>query len=276
MVRLYMERKKYMQGLREILIQEQKRLEKIRRETEERLKNVPEGTLRISKSNNHIQYYHCKEGCTQKNGTYLHKSQEKLVRSLAQKNYDEKVLRLVEKRLRQIKNLTKEYQDDEIEMIYQKEHIVRQSLIVPVELNWEKMLEQWIAEEYEGKDFKEGDTVIYSEKGERVRSKSEKILADYFYRKDIPYKYEKPLYLKGYGIVYPDFTFLSKKTGKEIYWEHEGRMDDPVYAKSAVKKIQTYENNGIYVGDRLILTFETETTILNTANIEKNVKRYLI
>lgn len=54
MLRLYMERKKHMQGLREILINEQKRLEKIRRETEERLKNVPEGTLRISKSNNHI------------------------------------------------------------------------------------------------------------------------------------------------------------------------------------------------------------------------------
>ena len=109
-----------------------------------------------------------------------------------------------------------------------------------------------------------------------MRSKSEKILSDYFYRKNIPYKYEKPLLLKGYGIVYPDFTFLSKRTRKEIYWEHEGRMDDPEYARTAIKKIQTYEDNGIYVGDRLILTFETETTILNTKDIERNVRRYLI
>ena len=64
--------------------------------------------------------------------------------------------------------------------------------------------------------------MILTENGERVRSKSEKILADYFYRQNILYKYEKPLYLKGYGTVYPDFTFLSSKTGKEIYWNMRG------------------------------------------------------
>lgn len=55
--------------------------------------------------------------------------------------------------------------------------------------------------------------------------------------------------------MYPDFTFLSKRTRKEIYWEHEGRMDDSEYAKTAIKKIKTYEDNGIYLGENLILTF---------------------
>lgn len=76
--------------------------------------------------------------------------------------------------------------------------------------------------------------------------------------------------------MYPDFTFLSKRTGKELYWEHEGRMDDPGYARKAIKKIESYESNGIYVGDRLILTFETETTVLSRKSIERNVKRYLM
>lgn len=265
-----------MYGLKEKLIEEQIRLEKIEKKVKQQLKNVPEGTLRISKSNNHIQYYHCKEGYVQKSGKYLHRSEVELARKLAQKAYHEKVLRLVKRRLHQIKQLTEEYQDNEIEMLYEKEHIARQKLILPVELTWEQQLKQWISEEYEGKGFIEGDSIIYSEKGERVRSKSEKILADYFYRKNIPYKYEKPLGLKGYGIVYPDFTFLSKKTGREIFWEHEGCMDNPGYAETAIKKLQTYENNGIYVGDRLILTFETKTTVLNTKDIERNVKRYLI
>ena len=53
-------------------------------------------------------------------------------------------------------------------------------------------------------------------------------------------------------------------------------MDDPVYAKNAVKKIEAYENNGIYPGERLILTFETECTILNTQTIEKLVHKYLL
>ena len=264
-----------MQGLREKLMEEQARLELIKQRTAVQLVNAPEGTLRISKSNNCIQYYHCKKDDIYENGKYLHSSENKLIRELAQKAYNEKVLRLAERRLHQMEKLLDEYQDDEIEMIYQKENIVRQGLITPVEMTWEQCIEQWISEDYVGKQFKEMDPSIYSEKGERVRSKSEKILADYFFHKNIPYKYEKELYLKGYGVVYPDFTFLSKKTGKEIYWEHEGRMDDATYVEAAIKKIHTYENNGIYLGERLILTFETKNTMINTEDIERNVKRFL-
>ena len=53
-------------------------------------------------------------------------------------------------------------------------------------------------------------------------------------------------------------------------------MDDPNYAKSAIKKIQMYENNDIFVGERLILTYETATTVLNTRDIERKVEKYLL
>ena len=86
----------------------------------------------------------------------------------------------------------------------------------------------------------------------------------------------KSLYLKDIGIIYPDFTFLSPKTGQEIYWEHNGKVDDPAYAQNMVKKIQAYENNGFFQGERLILTYETEQTILNTSKVEQLVKRYLL
>ena len=151
----------------------------------------------------------------------------------------------------------------------------RQRLIQPVEPTWEQQLREWMSKDYKGKEFREDTPVILTEQGERVRSKSEKILADYFTRKGIDYKYECPLHLKGYGVVYPDFTILSKKTRQEIYWEHDGRMDDPMYAQSAVRKIQAYEENDIYPGERLILTFETQKNILNTKMIEKMVCRYL-
>lgn len=265
-----------MYGLKEMLLEERKRLQKIEEKISNQLKDAPEGTLRISKSNEHMQYYHCREDIPRKNGKYLHKSEVELIHQLAQKGYDEKVLRLVEKRLRQISRIAEEYQDDEIEKIFLGEHEARQKLICPVEPTWKQYLDQWMLEEYEGKGFKEGTPLIYSDKGERVRSKSEKILADYFYHNNIPYKYEKPLQLAGYGVVYPDFTFLSKRTGKEIYWEHEGRMDDPGYVKTAIKKIESYENNSIYVGERLILTFEDESTVLSRKSIERNVKRFLM
>lgn len=262
-----------MKGLKNMLLSEQKRLEKIAHEVKKQLEDTPEGTLRLSKSKNYCQYYHCTE--EKKRGTYIEKRNEELVRKLAQKSYDQKVLNLVEKRLSQINKLVRDYDDNEIEALYFKEHMERQRLIQPVEPTWAQKVSEWKVKPYKGKEFQEGFPVILTERGERVRSKSEKIMADYFYRNGIEYKYECPLYLKGIGIVYPDFTFLSKKTEKEIYWEHNGKMDDPDYAKKAIRKIQTYENNNIYPGERLILTYETSQTILNTGKIEQMVRKYL-
>jgi hypothetical protein len=84
------------------------------------------------------------------------------------------------------------------------------------------------------------------------------------------------LKLKGYGVVYPDFTFLSKKTGKEIYWEHDGMMDDTIYVQNAIKKIEAYEKNDIFPGERLILTFETSQSVLRNDIIETMVEKYIL
>ena len=52
-------------------------------------------------------------------------------------------------------------------------------------------------------------------------------------------------------------------------------MDDPGYARKMVRKINAYENNGIFPGERLILTYETEQSVLNTGKIKQLVDRYL-
>ena len=222
-----------MQGLKKLLLKEQKNLEMICSKVENELKSVPKGNLRISKDKNKIRYYHCVED---NEGTYISKIDSELP----------------------------------------KLHTQRQLLVTPIEPIWEKELARWYDSEYHGKEFYEGTAEIVTEKGERVRSKSEKILADYFYRNNILYQYEKPLYLKGYGTVYPDFTFLSRKTGEEIYWEHDGRMDDPEYARKAIRKIETYEKNGIFPGQKLILTFETLQDGLDMKVVESLVKEYLL
>ena len=58
-------------------------------------------------------------------------------------------------------------------------------------------------------------------------------------------------------------------------WEHEGMMDKQEYARNAVRKIELYQKNGIYPGERLILTFETEQSMLNQNILEKLVEKYL-
>lgn len=263
----------YMGELKNLLIMEQKKLEQIWTDAQNQLKDVPDGTLRISIDKGFVRFYHW----SQEQGAYkyISKKEDGFIQQLAQKEYCEKVAKKAKKRMGQIGRLLKDYDENEIDEIYNLQHPIRQQLVTPIVPTWERQVEEWIGAEYEGKTFQEGVVEIYTEKGERVRSKSEKILADYFYRNNIPYKYECPLRLKGYGVVYPDFTLLSSKTRNEIYWEHEGRMDDPSYARSAVKKIQSYQKSGIYPGEKLILTFETEQTVLNTDVIEDLVEKYV-
>lgn len=137
-----------MEGLKNLLLKEQFRLEQMLQRTKGQLSDAPEGKLRISKSQNCIQYYYCTD--ERKTGTYITKGNEEFVKKLAQKSYDEKVLRLAEKRISQIKKLTKDYEEDKIEKIYSKEHIERQKLIRTVEPTWEQRINEWRAIEYKG------------------------------------------------------------------------------------------------------------------------------
>ena len=259
-----------MYGLKKMLIEEQKRLQDIICKAKAGEETFPEGYLRISSDKGHVRFYHCVED---RLGKYIPKQQSQLARQLAQKTYQEAVIHIATGRLKQISRLLADYADDEIEQIYLSSHAERQALITPLEPTTDQLIYDFQNETYKGKEFQEGVPVILTEKGERVRSKSEKILADYFFRNGIPYKYEKPLFLKGFGTVHPDFTLFSPKFRKEIYWEHEGRMDDPVYARNAVKKIYGYEQNGLFEGERLILTYETEETVINTKDIERQLNQ---
>ena len=283
-----------MHGLKEMLLKEQKYLESViakasehgnsvnskareqgdcgSSKASEHGDDVPEGRLRISVNQGNVRYYHCVDAGRY---DYIPKDNIQLAQRLAQKNYNDKVIMKATARARLISKCLKGYNDDEIEQLYDKLHPERKSLITPVNPTTRQLEEEWYSAPYTGKAFLSDSSVILTEKGERVRSKSEKILADYFYRNNILYKYEKPLNLIGYGIVYPDFTFFSKKLRKEVYWEHEGMMDKAEYAQSAVKKINSYQLNGIYPGDRLILTFETEQDVLNSRIVAKLVQMYL-
>lgn len=263
-----------MYGLRKMLIQEKEYLSDIIAKVKGAERCYPEGKLRISNDKGNVRFYHCKGG--DRFGIYIPKSNERLPRELAQKTYDCAVIEKAEGRLKQIERMLQNYEDNEIEQIYLSYHEERKSLIIPVERTEEQQIKQWLEKSYEGKEFQEGTAVILTERGERVRSKSEKILADYFYGKGIPYLYEKPLFLNGYGIVYPDFTFYSKKLRKEIYWEHEGLMDNQDYARAAIKKINSYQMNGIFPGERLILTYETTQDIIDSKLIRTLTGRYLL
>lgn len=114
--------------------------------------------------------------------------------------------------------------------------------------------------------------VFVTEKGERVRSKSEKIIADKLYMMGIPYRYEYPLVLNNGVIVYPDFTILRMPRRQEVYLEHFGMMDDMNYVDTTLFKINSYEKNDIYLGVNLFITYETSRQPFNTKKLNEMFK----
>ena len=102
--------------------------------------------------------------------------------------------------------------------------------------------------------LEENDGRIYTtRRGEKVRSKSEVIIADALYSMGIYYEYEKPL-LK--GKYYPDFTIEFSPRGETLYIEHFGMLSSPEYVYQNLLKLIEYEKNGIISGHNLILTYE--------------------
>lgn len=101
-----------------------------------------------------------------------------------------------------------------------------------------------------------------------MRSKSEVFIAQILHKHHILYLYEKPLFLEGYGTVYPDFTILDPYTLEEIYIEHLGLLTNPDYLEKNLGKITAYNKNGIYLGDRLLITYGTNKNQLDLKLIE--------
>ena len=100
-----------MESLKQMLLREQKRLEGIVSQTKGRLEKAPPGSLCLSNSKRWMQYYHRVPG-GKKRGDYIPKEKQELIWQLAQKSYDEKVLKLAEKRLRQIRGITRVYEEN--------------------------------------------------------------------------------------------------------------------------------------------------------------------
>ena len=63
----------------------------------------------------------------------------------------------------------------------------------------------------------------------------------------------------------------------EVYLEHGGMLGMESYAAEYIKRVTLYEKNGIYPGERLILTFESADQPLDTRNLQALIRsRFLI
>ena len=249
-------------------------LTQVRNRIEKNKKKEVTGKLRVCSRGNSFQYY-LRDNPTDFNGSYISKENIQVAKDIAQHDYTEQFLKVLQEEINVLNRFLKTYPAEIIENVYENLHRGRKELITPWIESEEDFFRKWQGYEFQGLGYAEDTPEFYTQKGERVRSKSELIIADMLEKENIPYRYECPIFLKGFGKVYPDFTVLNKRKKKEFYWEHLGMMDDPVYAEKAMKKIRTYEQNGYCVGIDLILTFESKNVPISQKQISNIIGYFL-
>ena len=254
------------------LVKRKSELERFIREAEKRLNGVPEGYVRISQHKKGYQFYHRMDP-KDKSGVYIPASEFGKARALIQKKYDLKILAAAGEQLALIDRFLRQYDPDILKRIYEKSGEVRKQFIQAAELPDEDFRARWRAFEYSGKEFREGAAEHYTLRGERVRSKSEVMIANVLSQAGLDYRYEYPVML-GSQIVYSDFTVLRMTDRKEIRWEHAGMIDDLDYRNEFLGKIALYEENGLFPGEGLIVTMETQKRPLNIRDVQRVVNHY--
>lgn len=264
-----------MEQIESLLKSRENQLQKWIKEKEKALEKALDGSLRICRHGKKTQYYH-RNDPKDFNGVYIKEKDIEFAGKLAQKDYDKKIINAAEQELRAINKYFSSCPKECVEQIYEGLHAERQKIITPIMETEEEYVRKWEEKEYERKAFYEDTPEFYTVKDERVRSKSELIIADMLSKEGVPYRYEYPLYLKGIGKIYPDFTVLNVKKREEMFWEHFGMMDDPTYVESALKKIATYEQNRIFPGENLIMTFETRKNPINQRLVKSLIEHYLM
>jgi len=226
--------------------------------------------LICKKSKSHYDYY--------VDGKYISKRKEmERLRNMAKQEYREKLLAELKIECKYLRRALEA--DRRLSDIYRKMHKGKRLLIDPDYEPIEKRIEEFETAKYSGLGFSENDQTEYiTGKGERVRSKSEKIIADELARQGIPYKYEKPLQLNVDGMMktfYPDFTVMNVVTGEIKYLEHFGMLDSSNYLKNTLSKLDIYEKNGLLIGREVILLHESSFRPMNTRVITDYIREFL-
>ena len=237
---------------------------------EKELSLMPEGRINIRKHGNHTYYYHTG---TKSKDKYLSKNDTPLIKALIQKSYLKSVLKTAKQELAALEKMMKIYPENLPEEEFDKLPEERKKLATPIIPGDEKNARKWMDAPYTRKPFKKGTPVFMTMRGERVRSKSEMIIADRLYANGIPYRYECPL-MVGKEIIHPDFSLLRMSDGKVMYHEHCGKMTDPQYYDDLVDRVNKYNQAGIIQGDRLTFTFESQDKPFDVRVIDRMIREY--
>ena len=230
------------------------------------IESLPEGKIICTPNGNGYKWYRS-DG---HKSVYIPKSERNLAEQLAVKKY----LKQIEEDCKQEKiaidfYLRHHHSSKADDLLINKPGY--QELLYSYFKPQSQELEDWMNAPFEQNPKYPENKIHKTSSGNLVRSKSESLIDMVLYTHKIPFRYECELQLGNYKI-YPDFTIRHPNTGKIIYWEHFGKMDDPKYKRNIGDRIQIYINHGVIPSIDLITTYETMSHPLSTEEVEKIVK----
>jgi hypothetical protein len=212
---------------------------------------------------------------------YLGKDKEALIRDLFKKTYYMKMLSAARKEKEQlekcIRTLSSGYGITDIDDVYPSLNKVIRRTEGPFSMTDDGYAMKWLKKNSYLKDRRQLSGQNKTLKGEYVKSKSEVIIADRLTYYGVPYVYEVTTAKDAFEEMgRPDFLILNKRTGKEYFWEHLGRMGDPQYAARNQVKMEQFARQGILPGKNLIVSFECGERPLSTEYVDSIIKESLI
>jgi len=161
------------------------KLEKLLKKINDYLATAPKGCLKWQHRRQKIYYYQQYGEAKQDESRrvwmrkYITNDNISLAKGLAQKQYYLTLKRVIEQRLKVLNYFLNNYQDKEIDDIYYEMCEERRSLIDSIELTMRERIKQWQEQYYEGNMLFPERLRYETEQGERVRSKSEVIIANH-------------------------------------------------------------------------------------------------
>ncbi len=245
-------------------------LSKTIKELKRRITQFPEGNINVKFKNGRAYYYHYDKQFGQK---YLILNDKDTITTYLQKDYLQRVLKAAQIEHTALIKMLALYPDVLAEDVYDQLPESRKQFATSIVLGDEEYARQWLENPYTHKGFPSDAPVYFTIKGERVRSKSEMIIADRLFANGIPYKYECPLKI-GKAIIHPDFTILRMSDRQILYHDHCGMMDNADYTDEMVYRVNEYNHAGILVGDRLFLTFESSKTPLDVRVVDQLINTH--
>ena len=249
---------------------ESKRLDERIHSLHSQIESLPEGKI-ICAPNGNVYKWYRSDG---HKSVYIPKSQRNLAEQLAIKKYLEQLESDCKQEKIAIDFYLRHHNSSKAEdLLVNKPGY--QELLSSYFKPHSQEINDWLNAPFEQNPKYPGNKIHKTSSGNLVRSKSEALIDMILYTNKIPFRYECALRLGDYTI-YPDYTIMHPKTGRIVYWEHFGKMDDPKYNKNVGERLQTYIDYGIIPSIDLITTFETLDRPLSTEEIEKIVNEYFL